>query len=883
MTWLLGLLARRRARLLGSVAGVALAVALLASIGSFVGAAESTMTARSAARVPVDWQVLVQPGADPNAVLQTIRRSPLTQAAAPVGYATVSGLHATVQGAALTTGSAQVLGLPAAYRSLFPGEIRSLVGAGSGVLLDQQTAANLHATPGTMVTIDRGALPPVDVRVDGVVSLLQADSLFQNVGAPANSQPGAPPDNVVVLPPDTWHRLFDPIGRDRPQLVRNQVHVRISHNLPSDPVSAYTEAQGAARNLESRLAGAGVVGDNLSAALGAARSDALYAEVLFVLLGAPGAILAALLTAVVAASGAERRRREMALLRARGATLGRLIRLALAEAAFAGVLGALAGLAAAWVIGRVAFGSSGFGATPSQAAVWAGGSALVGLTIAALSMLIPAWRDARRLTVAAARQGISRRRVPGWARYTLEGALLAGAGGVFWLINRQGYQLVLAPEGLPQIAVSYWALAGPALLWTGAGLLAWHLGERLLSDRRILLPALRPLAGPLAGTVSSTMARQRHLLARALTLVALTAAFAASTAIFNSTYAQQARVDALLTNGADVRVGQPPGASVPPSAAGALKQVPGVSSVEPLQHRFAYVGTDLQDLYGVRASSIVQATQLQDGYFQGGTARELIGRLARQPDAILVSAETARTFQLQQGDRITLRLQDRRTHAYVPVQFHYVGVVKEFPTAPKDSFLIANDSYVATMTGSNAVGDFLVTTDGTSPRTVGDRIRAGVPPSVQVTDISSTAQIIGSSLTAVDLAGLTRVELAFALALAAAASGLVLALGLIERRRTFAIASALGAKTRQLGAFVWSEVGFVTAGGLLAGAFAGWALSEMLLAVLTGVFDPPPDRLAVPWGYLIGVAGLSIIATAVAAVVAIRQARRSSASVLRDL
>ena len=59
--------------------------------------------------------------------------------------------------------------------------------------------------------------------------------------------------------------------------------------------------------------------------------------------------------------------------------------------------------------------------------------------------------------------------------------------------------------------------------------------------------------------------------------------------------------------------------------------------------------------------------------------------------------------------------------------------------------------------------------------------------------------MVGSNLTAVELSGLTRVELGFALVLAIAASGLALGLGFQERRRTFAIAGALGAKSRQLG------------------------------------------------------------------------------------
>ena len=73
------------------------------------------------------------------------------------------------------------------------------------------------------------------------------------------------------------------------------------------------------------------------------------------------------------------------------------------------------------------------------------------------------------------------------------------------------------------------------------------------------------------------------------------------------------------------------------------------------------------------------------------------------------------------------------------------------------------------------------------------------------TPIGAARSAVGSSLTSVDLAGLTSVELAFALVLAAAAGGLVFALGLSERRRSFAIASALGASHRQLRGLVLAE------------------------------------------------------------------------------
>ncbi len=111
----------------------------------------------------------------------------------------------------------------------------------------------------------------------------------------------------------------------------------------------------------------------------------------------------------------------------------------------------------------------------------------------------------------------------------------------------------------------------------------------------------------------------------------------------------------------------------------------------------------------------------------------------------------------------------------------------------------------------------------------------------------------------------------------------MLALGLAERRRTFAIASALGARPRQLGGFVWAEVAFVTVGGLLAGSVGAWALSHMLVKVLTGVFDPPPAALSVPWAYLAAVTGAAVVAAAASAMGAVRATHRPDMALLREL
>lgn len=880
--WLAGLLRRQRARLFGAAAGVAVAVALIATLGSFLATSQATMTDRAVRSVAVDWQVQLTPNADPTATTRLITTAAGVAATAPVGYAHTSGVSATAGGSTQQTGPGVVLGIPADYRQLFPGEIRTLTGADSGVLLAQQTAANLHAAPGDTISIGRAGLPPATVRVAGIVELPQANSMFQTVGAPPAAQPAAPPDNVVLLPDTQWRTLFDPLAGVRPDLVSTQIHLRRSHDLPADPASASTEVAGAARNLEARSAGTVVVGDNLGAALDAARGDAAYARVLFLFLGLPGAVLAALLTATVTSAGTDRRRAEQALLRARGATARQLLGLAAAEAAIIGVLGAVAGLAGAAVVNTLEFGSPRFGVTLAAALAWPAAAAAAGIAVATATVLLPAWRELRGTTVASGRRRLGALTLPIWARLGVDALLLAGAALVFYATTGRGYQLVLAPEGVPAISVSYWAFAGPALLWFGAGLLTWRLADLLLGrGRPLIAAALRPITGELAGTIAAGLSRARRPLVRGIVMLTLAVAFAASTATFNATYRQQAEVDAALTNGADVTVTAT--SPLPAAVTTQLTAVPGVRAVEPMAHRFAYIGNDLQDLYGIQPDTITRATALQDAYFPQSGAAAAMRTLVSTPDAILLSAETVHDFQLQPGDPVTLRLVDPTTAQPRPITFRYAGVVTEFPTAPKDSFLVANADYLAAHTGTPARNVYLVDTGGRDTAAVAARVRALVGTAATVTDIASVRTTVGSSLTAVNLAGLTRVELSFALVLAVGAGALVLGLGLAERRRTYALMSALGARRRHFRALVFSDTTILTGAGILTGGTLGSVLSVMLVKVLSGVFDPPPDTLAVPWPYLGVTAVVTVGALGAVGLVAVALfTRRPARTLVRD-
>ena len=328
------------------------------------------------------------------------------------------------------------------------------------------------------------------------------------------------------------------------------------------------------------------------------------------------------------------------------------------------------------------------------------------------------------------------------------------------------------------------------------------------------------------------------------------------------------------------------GSSSAPAASklAGLRKLPGVVAAVPMQHRYAYVGADLQDLYGIDASHIAEATDLSDAYFQGVTAKAALLALQATSDGVFVSDETVKDFQLKPGDEITLRLQSASDHQYHPIVFHLLGVAREFPSAPHDSFLIANAAYIAATTGTNAAEIVLMRTQGSRQAVaVGAQAAVAGLPGATVTELGSVQRLIGSSLTAVDLGGLSRLETLLAVVMLAAATGLVFALGLVERRRSFAILSALGASTGHIGGFLWSEGLIVFGLAAVTGVPAGLAIAYVLVKLLTGVFDPAPEALSVPWNYVAFVIAAGLAATALAVMASLAWTRRATASMLREL
>jgi putative ABC transport system permease protein len=872
--WLTGLIRRRPLDVLIAAVSLAVAVAFVASLGAFVTQSRAALTVRAAASVPVDWQVQVTPQGHQAAVARRVAHLPGLRAVQPVSYAQVRSFELTSADGTRTTGSGYVVAMPPSYAATFPGELRQLLGGSTGVQLLQQTAANLAAAPGDRIIVRTGS-GTHQVTVGGVVDMPAADSFFQVVGLPAGAGASAPPDNVLLVPPADFATVV------RGTAVVHQLHVGLRHStLPSDPQTAAVLIAGRGNHLQAAVAGGALVGDNLGAALVAAGEDARYANLLFLLLGLPGLALAAVVAALVVALRSDRRRREVALLRLRGATAADLLRIVGAEAALTAVLGGALGIPLALLAVRLALPRGAVLPLGWTLVAIAAGALLAAGTQAGTVVRLLFRRSESSVAAEAARG--SRTDSPWPLRVGLDVILLAGAALAFSLTARNGYQVVLAPEGVPSTQVNYAALAGPALAWPGLALLVWRLTAAVTGRRTGRWSRPRPGGAP--ELEAAALRRRRRVIARGAAGLAVAFGLAASTAIFTATYETQSRVDVALTVGSDVAVVEPPGSNVGPAGSQVIAGAPGVRAVEPLQHRFAYVGPDLQDIYGVRASTFAKVAPLQDAFVPGSTVSATLAKLRSTPDGVLLSAETLHDYQLHPGDLIRVRLQTGPDQVYRPVPFHVLGLVTEWPTAPKDSFIVANADYLSRATGSAAVGTFLVSTDAPASTAAGLRTRL-TGTGAQVQDISSArAQVTSASgLAATDLAGLSRIELGFGILLALACSALALLGGILERRRALVLLAALGATARQRGRFLSTEATALVGSGLVGGTAIGGVIAYLLVKVLTGIFDPAPAGATVPWTYLGGVLALVVGVTAAVVAGAGRLVARAGPSELRDL
>jgi putative ABC transport system permease protein len=803
----------------------------------------------------------------------------------PTATAPFAGLeHASPTVGTIRAGAGSILAVPPGYLahqqtfrflrgSLRPGEI----------VLDQQLAATLQAQPGdTVLLTPRRAARPVRLRVSGIALVTAPDVLFQPLDPLLGPAPAQPPANIAILSLSTFAANVAPalpaissaLGASAVPGSQNgtqwQVQAQVDRAaLTGSPAHAFVQATGIRNRVERSLPGQIVFVDNLADQLNTAAGDALYAETLYIMLAVPGALVALGLVYLAALGSVERDRQSLALLRARGARRRDLITLALLESLVLGIVAGTLGTMLALLAVHLASASGG---VSSYRVLATFGACVLLATAGAAAARIGTGLAAFRGSVGEGRRSVRRTGKPLWQRLYVDLICLAVAGLVYWLTARTGFSAVVNPDSNPTLSLSVYMFLAPALLWVGAALLLLRFRGRLLAWTAARAAGAR--ATTPVGFLLASAGRRGAALNRGLLVLGLLLAFGVNLGIFVATYDQQARVDAQLTLGADVVATAPPGAVAQHALVPRIAALAGTAGVSAVDHAYAYVGPDLQDTFGIDPATLTRGTSVRDSYFLGGSAAQMLERLRTTRDGILVSKETITDYSLNLGDLLRLRVLDHATGRFHVAPFHVVGIVQEFPAAPRDSFMVTNLSYLQQVTHDPGPNIVFIRANG-DPTTLAHRVVAATGRyGTSVKDIRRQTVQTVSSITTVDLRGISRIEEAFLLALAAATMALYVAVALAERRQELATMSALGASLRRAAGFLWSEALLVLVFSLALAAFLGWLLAELLVAMLQHVFDPPPDHLAIPWLFLVGLGGAALAGGLLAAALAALQIRR---------
>ncbi|MDX6327146.1 MAG: putative transport system permease protein [Nocardioidaceae bacterium] len=519
------------------------------------------------------------------------------------------------------------------------------------------------------------------------------------------------------------------------------------------------------------------------------------------------------------------RARELALLRAIGATRAQVMRTVLSEAVVIGLVGSVLGIAfglliaagAVAAIGRFLSTDIGSGLPLSVPTVVL--SVLVGVVVTVVSAVLPARRASRVAPVAAMRgdagavaRGLGRRGLVGLALLVC-GALVLGAA------------VTRAQVSWPVAAIG--AVAAVLGMLVGAPLATRPVVRAIAWPFVAILGAVGRLARENALRVPRRTATTASALMIGLALIAGISVLAGSVkASVSSGVADELTSDFVLNSG-NV-------APVPAPVADAARALPGVRSVAAVSFVDMRIGSFRT------AASAITAADVADNF--AVTMDE--GRLsALDRHTLLVDQTTASAQGWRLGDTVTGMV---GTLGDLPL---VVGGIYQDSQAFGSHVIIDRSLYTAALP-ANQQGDarlFLRAVPGADLPALRSDLTDLVRPYliVSVQDSAEFADAEGASVDT--LINLLYVLLLFSVIVAVLGIINTLALSVFERTREIGLLRAIGLRRRQLGSMITIEAITTSVFGALLGTGLGLGLG---VALQRGLATQGLTTLAVPWALL---------------------------------
>jgi putative ABC transport system permease protein len=531
------------------------------------------------------------------------------------------------------------------------------------------------------------------------------------------------------------------------------------------------------------------------------------------------------------------RLRELALLRAVGASGRQVRRLITLEALALGVAGTIAGLIGGLLVARgliFLFDAAGAGFPDAEIVMLPRTvlmAALVGIGITMLSVIVPARRAAKIPPVAAMRPelGFAALRT----RRLVAGVIITVVGISLFLIG-----LFVRPGG----TVGLVGLAG-----TGALLL--FLGIASLSST-VAGPVTRMIGWPVAklfkvpGVLArDNVARSPRRTSSSASALMIGVALVSSTAVFASSL-RASLVDTLESAvSADYIITDQGFQGLSPVVSETLAAVPELDAVTPIRQVSGQVDGSTK---AIGAVDPVAFDKLVDPDLIDGTVAEL------GPNEVLLHKDPAKDLDASVGSTVDVTFQNGTTQT--------LTVAGIFGNATFGNWLISLDT-LAGVSDAPARDLFIIAklADGVEPAAGDVAVTSAMTPYPQA-NVQSNAEFLASQEAQLNqLLFIITALLAFAIMIAILGISITLALGVFERTREIGLLRAVGMNKRQTRRSVRWEAVIVSTFGALIGIIVGTFLGVWLsVAVPDDVISKLAFNPTITIAILIGavVAGL---------------------------
>jgi putative ABC transport system permease protein len=531
------------------------------------------------------------------------------------------------------------------------------------------------------------------------------------------------------------------------------------------------------------------------------------------------------------------RLRELALLRAVGASGRQVRRMITLEALVLGVLATVLGVIGGLLVARLLialFDAAGAGFPDTQTVLQVRTiviAALVGIGITMASVIVPSRRASRIPPVAAMRPelGFAAMR----ARRLVAGVVVTVIGVTLFLVG-----LFVGPGGTTGL-----------IAFAGLGALLLFLGVASLSST-VATPVTRVIGWPIERLFKVPGALARQNVARAprrtsssASALMIGVALVSSTAVFASSL-RASLVETLESAiSADYIVTDASFQGLSPVVSETLADVPELDAVTPIRGISGQVDGSTKNFGAVEP---VAFEKLVDPDLQDGTIADL------GTDELLLHKDPASDLGASVGSTVDVTFQNG-----VEQTLTVAGI---YGDATFGNWLISLDT-LAGVSDAPARDFFVIArlADGVDPATGDAAVRAAMEPFPQA-DVQTNAEFLDANEAQINqLLVIITLLLAFAILIAILGISITLALGVFERTREIGLLRAVGMNRRQTRRSVRWEAVIVSIFGALVGIVVGTFLGVILsLAVPDDVISRLAFNPAIIVAILVGavIAGL---------------------------